>query len=221
MARERLWWKAISHIAITHFHTDHVGDLPAILLALRRGIRPAREEPLVLLGPRGLEAHLDALSAAHGSQIRQPGFPVEIVELEPNRRWSDPAGRFTIATLATPHTANSLAYRVETPNGAVGYTGDTGATPALGVFFAGVQVLISECSLPDPPESEVHLSPHGLAAMAAAAKPDLLIATHLYPPLRPHKLPDVVREAGWDGDFVVARDGTSVEIEGGAARLLD
>src|SRR6478672_6871574 len=59
MGRLRLWWRAISHIAITHFHTDHVSDLPAILFALRHGVRPPREEPLVLIGPHGLEAHLD------------------------------------------------------------------------------------------------------------------------------------------------------------------
>ena len=39
MARERLWWKAVSHIALTHFHADHVGDLSPILFALKHGVR--------------------------------------------------------------------------------------------------------------------------------------------------------------------------------------
>lgn len=221
MGRERLWWRALSHVAVTHFHTDHVGDLAPILFALRHGVRPPREQPLVLLGPRGLEAQLDALAAAHGRYVREPGFPLEVVELAPGDRWPDPGGRFTLATLATPHTGNSLAYRVESANGALGYTGDTGPTPALGVFFTGVQALISECSLADPAESELHMSPKALAALAAAARPQLLIAAHLYPPLRPHKLPALVRAAGWEGPFVVARDGTAVEITEGTARLVD
>lgn len=221
MGRFRLFWKGLTHIAITHFHTDHVGDLPAILFALRHGVRPPREEPLVLLGPRGLEEHLDLLARAYGPYIREPGFPIEVHELGHGARWTDPAGRFTLATQATPHTGNSLALRVETERGAVGYTGDTGPTPELGTFFAGVETLISECSLADPAESEVHMSPARVAALAVSARPGLLIATHLYPPLRPHQLPDLMRAAGWDGPFVVARDGTTVEIARGAARLVD
>src|SRR5688500_17296088 len=62
MARGRLGWRGLSHLLVTHFHTDHVGDLAALLFALRHGVRPARQEPLVLLGPRGLAAHLAALA---------------------------------------------------------------------------------------------------------------------------------------------------------------
>jgi ribonuclease BN (tRNA processing enzyme) len=101
------------------------------------GVRPAREEPLVILGPHGLGEHLDALERAHGAYVRDPGFPVERVELAPGERRADPAGRFTLAAHATPHTAASLAYRVETEAGTVGYTGDTGPSEELGRFFAG------------------------------------------------------------------------------------
>ena len=47
MARERLWWRGLSHLLVTHFHTDHVGDLAPILFALEHGVHPQREEPLV------------------------------------------------------------------------------------------------------------------------------------------------------------------------------
>jgi ribonuclease BN (tRNA processing enzyme) len=219
LGRERLWWKALSHIAITHFHTDHVGDLAPILFALRHGVRPPRQEPLVILGPAGLADHLDALVRAHGAYVRAPGFPVQVVELATGARWSDPGGRFTLAAHATPHTASSLAYRVETAAGTVGYTGDTGPSAELGRFLGGVHALIAECSLADPPEMDTHLSPRSLADLARVAAPGLLVVTHLYPPLRPHKVPDLLREAGYDGPLVVARDGTAVDILDGVARL--
>jgi ribonuclease BN (tRNA processing enzyme) len=221
LARERLWWKGVSHVALTHFHTDHVGDLAPLLFALEHGVRPPRAERLVLLGPAGLEAHLDALAAAHGAYVREPGFPVEVVELASGERWADPGGRFTLLAHATPHTSVSLAYRFETAGGALGYTGDTGPSAELGPFFQGVHALVAECSLADPPELDNHLSPKRLVALANAAAPALLVVTHLYPPLRPHKLPALLREAGYAGPLVVARDGTAVEIADGEARLVD
>jgi ribonuclease BN (tRNA processing enzyme) len=219
MARERLWWKGLSHLALTHFHTDHVGDLAPILFALKHGVRPRRDEPLVLLGPTGLDAHLDALSRAHGPYVRDPGFPVEVIELDDGAHWEDPRGRFALRAHATPHTESSLAYRVEMPAGVLGYTGDTGPSPALGGFFRGVHALIGECSLTDPAELDNHLSPRRLAELALAAGPELLIVTHLYPPLRAHKIPELLREAGYDRPVVVARDGTAVEIVDGAVRV--
>lgn len=221
MGRERVWWKGLSHVAVTHFHTDHVGDLAPILFALKHGVRPAREEPLVLLGPVGLRRHLAALAQAHGEYVLTPGFPLEVVELAAGDSWADPDGRFTLATHATPHTDASLAYRVETTAGTLGYSGDTGPSVELGAFFRGAQALIAECSLADPPVMDKHLSPASLVELAGAAEPGLLVVTHLYPPLRPHKLPDLIRTAGYTGAVVVARDGTKVDIDADGARLAD
>ena len=109
MARERLSWRGLSHLVITHFHTDHTADLSPILFALRHGTRPPRtDETLTLLGPRGLDAHVDALARAHGSYVRDPGFPVKVVELAGGEQWADPAGRFTLHVHSTPHTDVSI-----------------------------------------------------------------------------------------------------------------
>jgi hypothetical protein len=65
------------------------------------------------------------------------------------------------------------------------------------------------------------LSPRRLAALAHASAPRLLVVTHLYPPLRPHQIPDLLHDAGYRGPLVVARDGTAIEIDGDAARPAD
>ena len=218
LARERLRWQALSHLAITHFHTDHVGDLAPLLFALRHGVRPPRPEPLVLLGPAGLDRHLDALMHAHRGYVRQPGFAVEARELAGGEVWRDAAGRLSVHTHRTPHTDASLAYRVETPAGSLGYTGDTGPSAGLGSFFEGVHALIAECSVADPAEGTDHLSRP--PSLARAARPGLLVVTHLYPQLRRHRLPDQIRQAGYDGPLVVANDGTAMEITGDTARLV-
>jgi len=217
--RHRVAWRGITHLAISHFHTDHVGDLAPLLFALRHGVRPGREAPLHLLGPPGTRGLVERLAGAHGDFVTDPGFPLEVVELPRAGRWEDPRGGFLLHTHPTPHTRESIAYRVEAGGETVGYTGDTGPSDELGAFFRGASLLVSECSLADPPELDTHLSPRSVARLAREASPDLLLLTHVYPPLRPHKVPGLVREAGWEGRVEVAMDGTVVEASGGNAVL--
>lgn len=100
-----------------------------------------------------------------------------------------------------------MAVRVNTEGGSIGYTGDTGPDPALGAFFAGVDVLVSECAYADPPPANNHLSPVSVAAMARCAQPATLLLTHLYPPLEADAVPALVRDAGYSGRVFCARDG--------------
>lgn len=220
MDRHGVSWTRITHLALSHFHVDHVGDVAALLFALKHGVGDSRTEPLVILGPPGTRGFVERLSEAHFGYVADPGFLVEVVEIPREGTWSDPAGRFALLTHPTPHTERSVAYRVEAEEGVVGYTGDTGPSPAVGRFLEGSAVLVAECSLTDPPEMDAHLSPGTLAELAAEAGPDLLVATHLYPPLEPGEVADLIRDAGYAGDVVVGRDGDVVEVEGGTATLL-
>ncbi len=113
-----------------------------------------------------------------------------------------------------------MAYRAEAAEGVVGYTGDTGPSVSVGRFLKGTAVVIAECSLTDPPEMDAHLSPVTLAALAGEADPDLLVVTHLYPPLDPETLAEEICDAGYEGTVVVGWDGTVVKVAGGKATLV-
>lgn len=218
--RHRVPWRELTHLAITHFHNDHTGDVPALLFALKHGVRPPRERALTLLGPPGLREVLRAMSRAFGDHVGDPGFPVEVVELARQDVWEDP-GALRIACHPTNHTDASVCYRVDGPEGAIGYTGDTGPDAEAAAFLAGCDVLVAECSLPDPPPMDTHLTPGTVADFAALARPGLLVLTHLYPPLDPSEVPDLVRRAGYGGDVVVGRDGTRVQVVRGRPPALD
>jgi ribonuclease BN (tRNA processing enzyme) len=211
--RHRVSWRSLTHVALSHFHTDHVGDLAPLLFALEYGVRPRREEALVLIGPPGVGAFLERLAAAHGEWVTRPGFPLQVIELGRSDAWHEPKGRFTLRTHATPHTASSVAYRVEHPDGHVGYTGDTGPSAELGRFLRGVALLICECTLEDPPAMDLHLSPRSVATLAHDAEPDLLLVTHVGPLLRPHRVPKLLERAGYAGRVLAARDGTRVDVQ--------
>lgn len=220
MDRYGVPWRSLTHLAVTHFHVDHVGDVAALLFALKHGVVEGRAEPLVIVGPPGIRRFVHRLSDAYFGYIADPGFLVKVVEIPREGTWSDPAGRFAILSHPTPHTERSVAYRVEASKGVVGYTGDTGPSATLGRFLKGTAVVIAECSLTDPPEMDAHLSPATLAALAGEAEPDLLVVTHLYPPLDPETVAEEIRDAGYDGTVVVGWDGTEVEVAGGKATLL-
>jgi ribonuclease BN (tRNA processing enzyme) len=218
--RSGIPWQDVTHVALSHFHTDHFGDLPPLLFALRHAVGEERVEPLRLLGPPGLSSLLEALEAAYGDYVVDPGFPVIPEEIAREGSWSDPQGRFRLLTHPTPHTDESMAYRVESGEGVMGYTGDTGPSDGVAAFLAGTGLLVAECAIPDPPDFDTHLSPGGLAGMAGTAAPDLLVTTHAAPPLDPESVPELIRRAGYEGRTVAGRDGMCFAVDGTRAEPL-
>ena len=212
LARHAVDWTGLSHVAISHYHNDHVGDLSAILLALKHGLAVAREEPLTLIGPPGFVGFLSRLDSALGDHVLDPGCPLDVCELGPLDVFEAQKLGLRIRAYPTPHTDESVAYRVETASGVVGYTGDTGPSDAVGEFLAGCSVLIAECSLADPPSMEFHLAPSGLARIATLADPDLLIVTHVYPHTRPADAALLVEQHGFGGHIVAGEDGLTVHL---------
>ena len=211
LARLDLPWQALTHLLITHFHTDHVGDLAALLFAYRHGLDSTREEPMYVIGPPGLGDHLTALSRAHGSFIDDPGFPLEVKELPAGSDWTDPRGDLRIKTWKTEHTLDSVAYRVETEAGALGYAGDTGPSQSLGSFFQGCQVLVAECSHPDGQGGDNHLTPTTLAAWRGFPHPSSWLRSMSILRWNPIDVPDLLDEAGYAGRVLAGRDGLCLE----------
>jgi ribonuclease BN (tRNA processing enzyme) len=213
-------WGAVSHLLLTHFHTDHTGDVAPLLFALRHGLGRRREDPLTILGPAGLRDHLAALADAHGSYVQDPGFPLAVQELSSRDPCQLTSEALRIRAQRTLHTENSLAIRLESPDGVLGYTGDTGPDADLGRFFQGCDILVAECSDPDATARENHLSPRTLAALATDARPRCLVTVHCYPNLDPEAVPSLVAAHGYGGWVVPGRDGLCMDLRGGTMELV-
>jgi ribonuclease BN (tRNA processing enzyme) len=215
LARHGLPWQSITHVAITHFHADHLGELPALLFAMKYGAMETRTAPLTIIGPRGLRHRLDGFAQALGDWVTAPGFSLDVREIFPSAQHPTPGTQLvsgiTLSCCKTPHTDESLAFAVETSEARLVYTGDTGPSEALGDWARGCDALLAECSLPDDRAMDIHLTPTTAGALAARAQAKTLILTHLYPPV---ETVDIAGIAGkfYGGPVVVAQDGMAFTI---------
>ena len=210
LAAHGIAWSDLTHIGVTHYHADHIGDLGSLMFALKHGVEPPRARPLKLFGPPGFTEFVSGLRDALGDYVFEPGFRVDVVEVTPGREYHD--GDVSFSSVSTPHTAESIAYKLEGSWGALGYTGDTGPSDVVAEFLKGCDVLVAECALTDPPSMDSHLSPEGLAGLATVASPGLLIVTHVYPHQTPSEAVQAVRRH-YRGEVLAAWDGMRVRLE--------
>lgn len=211
MARYGLDWEALTHQVISHFHIDHVGELPALLFAFKYGRWKPRARELELVGPSGLEYLLSSFVGLYKMKLLEQEFPVRVREVEPGGALDLGHGA-TLRTAKSPHTAESLAVRVETGGKAIGYTGDTAPSDELVELFRGADALVAECSFTDDNKGTKHLIAAEVADLARKAGVRTLVATHSYFDPQAERLAERLAR-GFDGEVVIASDGLVVELD--------
>jgi len=208
LAQFGLKWEKVTHVALTHFHPDHYGELPALVFALRHATK--RVEPLVILGPAGTVRLLRGLADGFGDWLLDPGYPIGILDVQAGEPFPL-SPDVMLEVHATPHTAESVALSVTAPEGRVVYTGDTGPSEELASWARGCDLLLAECSLPDGQEVAGHLTPGMVGRLAAGARPKRLVLTHLYPPTEEVDVGALVG-AHYRGPVAIASDGDRFDV---------
>jgi ribonuclease BN (tRNA processing enzyme) len=175
-------------IFISHMHTDHFLDLLALNVArlTQPGMRMDGGAPVrlpVYLPPGGkatVEACCRALQVnVSGTTAARHAEHLELIEYDP--AGSVPVGDLVVSFVGpTRHSQLDYGMRVRTREGGIlGYTGDTAFCDAAIDVGRGASIFLAECTLLDPgPQSDTHTCAGELAAMAEAAKPGQLVATH-------------------------------------------
>jgi ribonuclease BN (tRNA processing enzyme) len=134
----------IDLILITHFHGDHFGGLPFLLLDAQFA---RRTRPLVIAGPEGIETRLTQLMEAlfeNSSQTKQR-FDLSVVALRPEVRCG--FGAVNVMPLPVVHGESGgpfLGYRVEAEGRVIAYTADTEWTETLIPLGRDADLLIAE-----------------------------------------------------------------------------
>jgi len=96
-------FKNIDVIMFTHFHADHITGLPGLLLTIGNS---GREEPLTLIGPKGLGTVVSGLTIVS----RELPFEIKIIEMDGSSGLS--LSDFEISSLPLDHRTKCYAYTV-------------------------------------------------------------------------------------------------------------
>jgi ribonuclease BN (tRNA processing enzyme) len=210
LARYALEWEEMTHLFISHFHVDHAGELASLFQAFKYGIQGGRTSTLTVIGPVGLDRVVAGLKHSFGEKLFSPGFPVRFLLLQAGGHTK--LGRTARLSVAkTPHTKESLAVRIDTPDASLCYTGDTGYSEELAEFFRGADLLICECSFRERREDVPHLSIRDAARIASLAGVSRLLVTHFYFDVDDAALKTELQR-DYSGDVLIGKDGMCIEI---------
>lgn len=209
----------IHTVFITHHHADHNAGLEP-LMSLQwssRGLEALDSLPVAIYGPPATEFMVHAILDSIGITERiwhagvdqlRPAAPMfqahDIGQDGPTYRddlvrvTAVENSHFSFPSSGPSGKDRSLAYRFDTPEGSVVFTGDTGPSHAVERLAQDADVLVSEVFAPPAdyanyvPKTEIekqmalhmareHLTPEEVGRMASAAHVKMVILTHFVP----------------------------------------
>jgi len=185
-------------IAITHLHTDHVADLPALL---KGAYFSERDRPLALAGPDGnerfpgIKPFLDAMfgedAGAFGYLSGLLDGTGRLFELQPTT--VDHRTRAPVTVLENPQLnvdaigvdhgpVPSLAYRIDIAGRRIVVSGDQNLSgDGFTAFARGADLLVMPFAIPQGAgraAANLHARPADIGRMAAEAEIDHLVLSH-------------------------------------------
>lgn len=94
-------------ICFTHYHADHISGLPGLLLTLGNA---ERKDPVLMIGPKGLERVVNAL------RIIAPELPFEIKFMElTEKSYEIPMDGYIIEAFRVQHGISCYGYTIKIP----------------------------------------------------------------------------------------------------------
>ncbi len=194
----------IEVIFYTHFHNDHINDLPAILWSSNFHDN-SRSRELNLYGPHGFKDYCNILLEKITVSSKSFKFPIDVQEVT-NKEFS--VGGLNIKTQELKHFGN-IAYRVEADGKVLVYSGDTEYCKEIEEIAREADVLILECGVAKA--GEPHLVPEECGIVAKNANVKKLILTHMYPELDNVDVISIVKK-NFDGEIELAEDFKVIDI---------
>ncbi|PSW21546.1 MBL fold metallo-hydrolase [Photobacterium sanctipauli] len=228
--------KKIKGIFLTHLHSDHTLDYPALLVnAWSTGLKT----PIKVYGPKGIEQmHESALKTYQIDIDQRIDFEnrpdlyklIEINEMKEGEVFDN--GTLKVSSIAVPHSpfemGEAFALKFEVGGKMIVSSGDVSYYPPLGDFAKNADILLHEVVYPQGVANLVnringsggediakailihHTSARDVGKIAQKAQPTKLVLTHLIPADDPDITDqtwiDMVNKE-YQGDVVVAKDG--------------
>lgn len=188
----------LDFFGITHFHTDHVNDLPALL---KGGYFFERNDPLDIAGPEAgsafpsltgyIKANFDretgAFAYLNGLYDGTDGlFPIELTDVPTDS--ADPVlvyqqDGLTITAIGIPHGGvPCLSYRIESEDGVIVVSADQNGSDKRFIDFAkGADILMMPMAIhedADGVSSFMHAKPSVIGKIVQQVQPKMLVLNH-------------------------------------------
>ncbi len=223
MGIEALAVERLTHVFITHLHSDHTLGYPDLIFT------PwvlERKAPLEAFGPRGLADMTDHILAAYHEDIAirieglEPattmGFKVNVHEITPGVVYQDNNVRVTAFLVRHGSWRYAYGFRFDTSDRSIVISGDTAPCESLVKHAKGCDLLVHEVysnvgfqrrrAVWKRYHASFHTSTAELAEIARQVQPKLLILTHqLFWGSTPDELVAEIRQ-NYDGDVQSGAD---------------
>ncbi|MDD4653601.1 MAG: MBL fold metallo-hydrolase [Methanothrix sp.] len=164
--------EALDSVLLTHLHLDHVSDLLALANARFLADLPA----LHIFGPQGTEIYFRIAKSVYPNLDK---MNATVQELKPMDSFA--LKGFDIFVEDARHSVPALAYRLESEEKVIVYSGDTEPCPRVAALAKDADLLIHECSFPEPFDVTNHTTPKKLGSMIRNMGIKRVVLTHLYP----------------------------------------
>jgi len=209
MAEAGIDYRDIDVVMASHFHLDHISDLPPFLMALRFTPGYKRRKPLTLIGPKNFTTFLHGCRDLFGDWLLPTDeYELNIHELEEEQL---ELSNCLITARSTLHTENSNGYRFECNGRTLMYSGDSGPCDALVELATDADLALIECSFPDEEPFEKHLTPVQAAIIAEKARAKHVLLTHFYPMMENINI-QAACKSRYSGRISIAEDLAGYEI---------
>ncbi|MDK9735835.1 MBL fold metallo-hydrolase [Vibrio sp. D404a] len=188
----------LDFMGLTHFHTDHVNDVPALL---KGGYFFDREDPLDMVGPTAgsafpsltgyFKANFDPKDGAYaylsGLYDGTDGlFPINLTDVDHQSKQPTIVYQedgLKISALGIPHgDVPCLAYRIESEDGVMVISADqNGSNPAFLDFARGADIMLMPMAIheqADGVSTFMHAKPSVIGKIAQEINPKMLVLNH-------------------------------------------
>jgi ribonuclease BN (tRNA processing enzyme) len=198
----------LTAVVLSHIHVDHSSDLYGLYGYLAFGASGI--VPVSVLVPTGAAAHLASFARAGDEHVFHS--VLDLAEVAPGSSVS--IGDATIRFGNAVHPVPAVVTRIDTPDGSIAYSGDTGPGSDLAQLAAEADLLLCEATIPGVREGQTypyHLTAAEAGRIASEAGVSSLVITHLAYGADPDR---AVSEAAaeFDGEIRLAAPGTTFTI---------